>query len=234
MSLQSATWKNRVFLGLSAATGGLIAVLSDIMQKHEASAVEQLQITLGTIFGGQTYLWVAALLLIALAVALSFIFGADNNKAAFTTGAGILAFMVTLTPYKPLPNLDTAPAPNETTINHVGWWDRLVIPSRVFAQAPTPSSPATPYTVHLEASDGKPITAAIFTLVDARSGQAIRRSRVQGGDLRFYVSNQSYLLRVQVDGYQIAEARLDPPPHAVKVSLTPSSIPLSIQRLFQR
>ena len=53
---------------------------------------------LATVLRIQSYMWLAALILIALAVALSFIYGADSCKTAFTTGAGILALMVTLTP----------------------------------------------------------------------------------------------------------------------------------------
>ena len=44
-------------------------------------------------------MWLAVLILIFLAVALSFIYGADSYETGFTTGAGILALMVTFTLY---------------------------------------------------------------------------------------------------------------------------------------
>lgn len=53
-----------------------------------------------------SYMWLAALILIALTAAPCFIYGADSCKTAFTTGAGIMALMVTLTPYTALPSLE--------------------------------------------------------------------------------------------------------------------------------
>lgn len=221
----------QIYLALSAATGGLIAVLSDVMQKGDASAVEHL----ATVLRIPSYMWLAALMLIALAVALSFIYGAHSYKTAFTTGAGTLALMVTLTPYKALPSLECSSSSNEVNASeNLGWFDRLVIPSRVFAQ--TSSSPAdtVTYSVHLDPTDKKPIDTATFTLVDPSSGLAIRRSRVTGSDLKFSVNNQPYRLRVLVDGYQIAEVDLNPSTRNVVVPLTPSSIPISLQRLFHK
>ena len=236
MATETGAAMQRVCLGMSAATGGVVAVLSDIVQKHEASATEQVRETLGQILGTHTpYLWVAALLLIALAVILSFIFGSDSNKSAFTTGLGILAFVVTVTPYKAVPNLDTTPAAGTpTTASTVGFWDRLMIPSRVYAQNTSAQASSTPFTIHLDPADKKPVGEAVYTLVDSGTGQAVRRSHVQGSELSFYVDNRSYLLRVQVDGYQIAEVPLNPPARQMTIPLKPSSVPLSIQHLFRR
>jgi hypothetical protein len=223
--------KKQVFLGLSAAIGGFIAVLSDIMQKGEASAVEQL----ANVLKIPSYMWAAALLLIALSVALSFIYGAESNKKAFTTGAGILAIMVTVTPYNALPNLNTTPFSNAepSTTKDVGWLDRLMIPDHVLAQTPVSSPAVGPYTAELQPSDRKPIGIALFLLIDPASGQAVRRSRVQGNELKFYVNNTAYRLRVQVDGYQITEVNLPASPGTFSVPLTPSSIPVSLQRLYR-
>lgn len=235
MATQNGAAMQRVCLGMSAATGGVVAVLSDIVQKHEASATEEVRDTLGQILGTHPpYLWVAALLLVALAVIVSFIFGSDSNKSAFTTGLGILAFVVTVTPYKAVPNLDTTPAAGTPTTRNVSLWDRLMIPPRVYAQNNTASASSTPFIIHLDPTDKKPIGEAVYTLVDPGTGQAIRRSHVQGSELSFYVDNRTYLLRVQVDGYQIAEVQLNPPPRQVTILLKPTSMPLSIQRLFRR
>jgi hypothetical protein len=57
---------------------------------------------------------------------------------------------------------------------------------------------------------------------------------VQGSDFTFYVNNRTYSLRVQVDGYAIAELPLNLPPRSLTISLIPSSIPLSIQRVFRK
>lgn len=138
------------------------------MRKGDASAVEHL----ATVLRIPSYMWLAALILIALAVALSFIYGADSHKTAFTTGAGILALVVTLTPYKALPSLECSSSSNEvSTPNNLGWFDRLVIPSRVFAL--TSSSPAgmVTYNVHLDPTDDRPIAMATFSLVDPSRGK---------------------------------------------------------------
>jgi hypothetical protein len=119
------------------------------------------------------------------------IFSADSNKRAFYIGASILALMMTAVPYKALPNLNTSPLPNPAgaTIDP-GWWDRFLIPPQVFAQNSPQSSASSPFIIHLETVDKKPVTSAIFMLIDPGSGQTIRRSRVQGSDLTFYVDNR--------------------------------------------
>lgn len=227
--------KQMICLGLSAATGGSLAILSDITQKQDASAVEQLHSALGGVLGVQTYPWVVMLLLIVFSVALSFIFSADSNKKAFYIGASILALMMTVVPYKALPGLNTSPPSSGAgAATEQGWWDRFLIPPQVFAQNAPQSSPSSPFIVHLETEDKKPVSSAIFALIDPSNGQTIRRSRVQGSDFTFYVNNRTYSLRVQVDGYAIAELPLNLPPRSLTISLIPSSIPLSIQRVFRK
>jgi hypothetical protein len=239
MATGNGNIQQRVCLGLSAATGGLLAVLADIMQKQDASAVEQLKAALGAVLQVRTYPWVIGLLLIALSVALSFIFSADSNKKSFYVGASILAIMMTTVPYDAKPGLSTgaavAPVPAaEKAANNSGWWDRLMVPSRVFAQVLESSSHGSPVTVQLETANRKPVGAAVFSLVDPSTGQVMARSRVQGSKLTFYVSNPQYVLRVQVDGYAIAEHSLNPPPPSLTITLAPSGVPLAIQRLFRR
>ncbi|MBZ5663161.1 MAG: hypothetical protein LAO30_01020 [Acidobacteriia bacterium] len=239
MATEKGNIQQKICLGLSAATGGLLAVLADIMQKQDASAVEQLKSALGTVLQVRTYPWFVGLLLIVLSVALSFIFSADSNKKSFYVGASILAIMMTSVPYDAKPGLNTGsvlhPTPDAVgATNELGWWGRFLIPSRVFAQNAAPSSQGSPVTVQLETTDKKPVSMATFTLVDPSNGQVVARSRVQGSKFTFYVTNPQYLLRVQVDGYAIAEHSLNPPPPSLTISLTPSSVPLSIQRLFRK
>ena len=239
MTMANGNVQTKICFGLSAATGGLLAVLADIMQKQDASAVEQLNAALGGVLHIPSYPWIVGLMLIGLSVALSFIFSADSNKKSFYVGASILAIMMTSVPYDAKPGLNTGsvqrPAPSEEkAATDVGWWNRLMIPSQVFAQGAAPSNHGSPVTVQLETADQKPVSMAIFSLVDPGTGQVVARSRVQGGKFTFYVSNPQYLLRVQVDGYAIAERGLNPPPSSLTISLTSSSVPLAIQRLFRR
>ncbi len=227
--------KKSICLGLSAATGGLLAVLSDIAQKQDASAVEHLQSALSGVLGVRTYPAVVALVLIALGVALSFIFSAESNKKAFYVGASILAIMMTAVPYNAPPSLNTSPtAKGAEAPVHAGWLDRLMIPGQVYAQTAVPNNASYPVDVHLQASNGKPVTSAIFTLLDSNAGEVLARSAVQTANYTFYVPNRPCKLRVQVDGYAIVERPLSPASRTLTIQLAPSGVPLAVQRLFQK
>ncbi|MEH7848662.1 hypothetical protein [Rhizobium laguerreae] len=93
-----------------AAIGGFIAALADIVQKEEASAVSKLtslsarhlQVTL------EPY-WILASLIV-LATALCFVFQPNDRKQSFIVGMGIIAVIMTVTPYKqPLTGIPSAP-----------------------------------------------------------------------------------------------------------------------------
>lgn len=240
MATENGNNKQVICLALSAATGGFLAVLSDMVQKEDASAVIQIKSALGNLLGLHTYPALVGVVLIGLSVALCFIFSADSNKKAFYIGASILAILMTAVPYSTPPGFNSSAssasgggvvpqAPTETR-----WFEELLIPPQVFAQTAPQSGQNSSVTVHLETADKKPVSSAIFTLIDASNNQMMARSRVEGSDFTFYVSNRAYLLRVQVDGYAAAERSLNPPPRSLTISLTPSSIPLSVQRMFRK
>lgn len=235
MSPELQNAKKTMCLGLSAATGGLLAILSDIAQKQDASAVEHLQSALGGVLGAQTYPAVVALALITLSVALSFIFSADSNKSSFYVGASILAIMMTAVPYNPPPSLNTTPVANHAEAAvPAGWWDRLMIPPQVLAQSRSSNDATYPVDVHLRTDDRKAVNSATFTLIDANSGEIVGRSRVQTGDFTFYAQNRPSTLRVQVDGYAIAEKPLNPSVRTLTIQLTSSNVPLALQRIFRK
>jgi len=222
-------------LGLSAATGGLLAVLSDIAQKQDASAVEHLQSALTGVLGFRTYPAVVALVLIALGVALSFIFNAASNKKAFYVGASILAIMMTAVPYNAPPSLSTSPtAKGAETPVHLGWWDHLMIPGQVYAQSSAPNNTSYAVDVRLQPDNGKAVTSATFTLIDSNSGQVLARSTVQSANFTFYAPNRPCKLQVQVVGYSIAERPLSPDSRQLNIQLTSSGVPMAVQRLFRR
>src|SRR4051794_3645390 len=182
-------------LGLSAATGGLLAVLSDIAQKQEASAVEHLKSALTGVLGVRTYPVVVVVMLIALAVALSFIFSAESNTKAFYIGARILAIMMTAVPYNAPPSLSAVPlAKSAAAPVRLGWWNRLMIPGQVYAQSAPANDRSYPVDVHLKADNGKAVSSATFTLIDAGSGEVLARSTVSSGDYTFYTPNRSCTL----------------------------------------
>ncbi|MGA8763115.1 MAG: hypothetical protein WB562_09645 [Candidatus Sulfotelmatobacter sp.] len=225
----------RIFLGLSAGTGGLLSVWSDIAQKPDANDIDHLQLAVGKVLGVTTYPWVIALTLIVIAVGVSFIFAAESNKKAFYTGASVLAMTMTLAPYRIPDPLNMAPAPTRAAAGtDDGWWDRFVIPPVVFAQNGQAAAHDSPVDVHLQTDDKKPVTSAIFSLIDSNNGQVIARSKVQTSDFTFYAPNRPCTLRVQVDGYTIAERSLNPAPRTLTIPLTASAVPVGIQRLFRK
>lgn len=222
-------------LGLSAATGGLLAALSDLAQKQDASAVEHLQSALTGVLGLRTYPAVVVLALIVLAVALSFIFSAESNKKAFYIGASILAIMMTAVPYNAPPSLSATPTAKSTAEPVSSrWWDRLMIPGEVYAQSAPANNKSYSVDVHLQTDNGKAVSSATFTVIDANSGEVLGRSKVQSGDFTFYAPNRPCTLRVQVDGYAIVERQLSPASRAITIQLAPSGVPVAIQRIFRK
>ena len=235
MGLELQATKRSMCLGLSAATGGLLAVLSDIAQKQDASAVEHLQAALTGVIGVRTYPAVVALVLIALGVALSFIFSADSNKKAFYIGTSILAIMMTAVPYNAPPSLSTSPTAKTTAApTTLGWWDQMMIPGEVHAQNLAPNNGSYPVDVHLQTNNGRVVKSAVYTLVDANSGAVIGRSTVPSANFTFYAPSRPCTLRVQVDGYAIAERPLSSTSRAVTIQLNSSAVPVAIQRIFRR
>ncbi|CCD90721.1 membrane hypothetical protein [Bradyrhizobium sp. ORS 375] len=90
----------KLSIGLAGAFGGVIAVLGDLIQKQDASAVLVFASTLNRILQLAIATWGWALVLVALAVALCVIFEPDSKPRAFYIGASILALLMTAVPFK--------------------------------------------------------------------------------------------------------------------------------------
>jgi hypothetical protein len=235
MATELYTLKKSMCLGLSAATGGLLAVLSDIAQKQDASAVEHLQSALTGVLGLRTYPAVVVLALIVLSVALSFIFSAESNKKAFYIGASILAIMMTAVPYNAPPSLSATPTEKSAAEPvRFRWWDRLMIPGQVYAQSVPANNKSYSVDIHLQTDNRKAVSSATFTVVDANSGEVLGRSKVQSGDFTFYAPNRPCVLRVQVDGYAIVERQLSSASRAMTIQLSASPVPTALQRIFRK
>ena len=94
-------------IGFTAALGGLSAVMVDLFQKKDASAIYQLtsfvnKTTAGFDPMGNYALPVGGvgLLLMVLSIVLAFFAGARSKRAAFYAGASVLTVMMTLVPYQ--------------------------------------------------------------------------------------------------------------------------------------
>jgi len=97
-----------------AAIGGMIAAIADLVQKEQASAV----LKMTTVSARHLNLAVPPLyiflIVVGLGVLLCFVFQPNNRKAGFAVGAGVIASIMTVTPYQPLPTGQPSDANGET------------------------------------------------------------------------------------------------------------------------
>lgn len=98
---------------ICAALGGFIAALADIVQKEEASAVSKLTSLTARHLGLLMAPYWVLIVLVILAVALCFVFQPSDRKQSFVVGMGIIAAVMTVTPYKQPPT--GAPLPPAQT-----------------------------------------------------------------------------------------------------------------------
>lgn len=122
-------------VGLSAAIGGLVAVLVDLFQKGDASAVFEFtgmvnragQAIFPLLLGaGSTWPGIpvagVGLGLVIFAIALAYIGEARTRSAAFYSGASVLTVLMTLVPY------NTPLQPSGTTVNKMAAGDYFFQP----------------------------------------------------------------------------------------------------------
>lgn len=103
------TWREHVGIGLSGLIGALIAVLADLTQNSEASALriirdrldQYLALSATTEWALPTVPAMVMLLLVFLGVALCFVFEVRNKRAGLYVGASIISLIATLVPYQP-------------------------------------------------------------------------------------------------------------------------------------
>lgn len=230
--------KTAASIATAGAVGGVLAIAADIMQKENASAVGKLTESFSVVLHKSVPPLLIMLLLMAVSVALCFIFEARSTKRALYTGASILSIIMTLVPYKTPDSITSHPKEPATEgqagggQTNLGWWDNVFTPGTVLAQ--TTQRPATTFLVrvHLVADDKREISGAVFSLVDPKTGQVLARSKVAGSDFNFYIS-RPYVLSAEVPGYAIAKTGLDGTHvQQVTVPLHPSHAPLAWQRLF--
>jgi len=97
-----------------AGIGGMIAAIADLVQKEQASAV----LKMTTVSARHLNLAVPPLyiflIVVFLGVLLCFVFQPNNRKAGFAVGAGVIASIMTVTPYQPLQTGQPAEANGDT------------------------------------------------------------------------------------------------------------------------
>ena len=237
-------WTSRLYLGFSGAMGGILAALSDILQKDQASAVMKIHDSLRTTLGVPSHPLLVVGMLVGFAVALCFIFDARTNRRAFYIGASIPSILMTIVPYRVAPSLGSN---RSQAMNSVaapaGLGSVLLTPWKVFAQSAQENKSEIGVEVHLHTADNRPVDQAVYTLIKRGSEEIVGRSAIKGADFSFYVVPDTYRLRIEVAGYRIVELEL--PARAAapdtqnmapwgpwSIPLVPTSIPVQIQRVF--
>jgi len=215
-------------LGGSSAVGASAAVLADLTQKNEASAL----LKIGDVVGAT---WLAALVVVVLAVAVCFIFECPTPRRAFYTGASVLTILMATVPYKVPPSINTNPdkvatvAPRQT-----GW---LLGPSMAYAQVRTAAVSPVALRVNLTTGDGRPVSRAILTLRDPESDAIVARSNLSGASFDLFPAPGRYALVVEVPGYAITRREIDlraGRPLQLDIRLEADAIPLPLQRLYRK
>jgi Carboxypeptidase regulatory-like domain len=215
-------------LGGSSAVGASVAVLADLTQKNEASAMLKIAEVVGPP-------WLAALVVVVLAVAVCFIFECATPRRAFYTGASVLTILMATVPYKVPPSINTNPtkeaavAPRQTS--------GLLGPSAAYAQTRTAAVPPVALRVNLTTADGQPVSRAMLTLRDPESDAIVARSNLSGAAFDLYPAPGRYSLVVEVPGYAITRREIDlraGRPVRLDIRLEADAIPLPLQRLYRK
>lgn len=202
-----APWRLRCAVVVSALFGGIVSVLADLIQKNEASAILLISRTFTDILQVRDANIPAIILVLLLGVAVAFIFRAETGRSAFYLGASVLAFVITLTPYKLTPGFKGYPNSVEVSVS-ISTADNGTVTGAV---------------VTLWDSTGRTMLA--------RSRLPANALRFYQGDgtFRLVVEHPGYKAQaVSLDLRESTEPR-----KSVAVQLEPSGVPLFVQRVLR-
>jgi hypothetical protein len=244
---------NSLSVGLSAAIGGIAAILADLFQKKDASALYEFTGMANRVTDQAIPVGAVGLGLVVLSVILAYLQEARSRMAAFYAGASVLTVLMTLVPYDA-----PMPLPSGSTINQVSVLERSIIPSAYAAEVQVAQAGAQiPVTVlvKLPARDGAAQPQIRGVVYDAVSGQKWQlaysvpqtTTGAEGVTYRFDFVIRSgtpvggkladLQLRCTADGYQVATAERvvtqAGEPVALQVTLKPSSLPRFLQRTME-
>ena len=234
--------KNIVAISLSAAVGGFVAGLADIVAKGEgASAIEKIADTATEVAGMVFPSFVVVFLLMGLAVALCFIFEVQTKKKAFFVGASILSIIMTFVPYELTLSSSPLTNPNKKAVESSTEGSRsynFFSPALCFAQAPDETRPLVRVRIHLVTDDERPISEAIVILRESQNRKIVARFKFAGSDFVFYQLAGDYIITAEVPGYRIAELKINVqagggPESLFVIPLKSTWIPLPLQRFLK-
>ena len=240
-------------VGLSAAIGGIVAMLADFYQKHDASAIYEFTGLVNKYSDQAIPVGAVALGLIVLSVILAYLQEARSRMSAFYAGASVLTVLMTLVPYNA-----PQPLPSGSTVNQVSVIERGIISSAYAADLQIAQAGAqipVAVIVKLPAHDLATTPRISGVVYDAVSGQKWQlgytapkttmttESVTYRFDFVFQAGTPSgdkladLRLRCSADGYQTATAQQlvtqAGQPVTLQVALKPSSLPRFLQRTME-
>jgi hypothetical protein len=195
-----------MLIGLSALVGGVLAVLADLSQKGDASAILNLGYNLSKVFGLASPATVSTVLILLIAVALALIFDVSSKRQAFYVGASVLSIMMTIVPYKTPDGFKTTPNSVEVVIN----------------LTTADQKPIVEAAVSLWREDGRTLVARSQVSSD------VFRFYQDGGNYKLSVEMTGY--NAQFIDLKLIEGSAG---QSLSVVLQPSETPIFIQRLLR-
>lgn len=196
---------NKIYLGLSSFIGGILAVLADLNQKSEASAVLNIGNNLATVFNIPSPAIVATVLILLIAIALALIFDVSSKRQAFYTGVSVLSLMMIVVPYKTPDGFKTVPNSVEV----------------VLTLKTADNNPINEATISLWLNDGRTLISSSKISTDTF------RFYKDGGSYKLSVEMEGY--STQFIDLNLQEGNPSTP---LTVILQPSGTPLFLQRLI--
>jgi hypothetical protein len=225
-------------VAFSSAIGAFVAILSDLVQKKDASALLALSNVMRDYFWRGFTPFAGMCLLLAISVIIAFIFKADTAQRAFVRGLAIVSLIMLGTPYNPPHTLLQAPpgrlATGGTAFEAIPPGSYFSASSRGFAQS-SPAPPLLPVHVQLDTNNRRPVSDLTITLYDPSTLKAIGSLKSATEEFTFFTNAGDYLLRVVVPGYSIVTDKLHVQSgrrNLVKITLHATWVPIAIQRFF--
>lgn len=216
-------------LAFSAAFGALLAVIFD-MAEGQLSTIENLRMLFERSLEININKAMILLIVIGIALALSFINDVSTKLKAFTVGMGVLS---TLVNFLPAPKVDTQAAQPSIAqqINYdYGLYSSLnLLNTPVFNLAQVPE---VNFRLIAESSGGE-IDSATVTIRDS-NGVIVHRGANSPASFTIGLNPGSYVLIVEAAGYEITNYSLDVSGNqSVTVQLRDSWVPLPAQRVIR-
>ena len=216
-------------VGLAGGLGGILAVLSDLVQKEQASAILKIAYTMETSLLISFPPLIAVFLVVGLAIGLCFVFEPETKAKAFYVGASILTIMMTLVPYELPQNLPInrgeVKRTNSTGTNLLY---EYITPKASHASSNIDTSKIIRVglddvhmiRISLTTEDNKTVKEGFVAIYDLKSKQQQGISKIKGNVVEFLSvyshrddreDLEQYKVRVEVPGYRISERIINSP-----------------------